>query len=117
MKNHMLKSTGFACLLLSALAAVPLSALAQTTQPSTPAPMAPSADANKVNKNVSGKVEAKSDTTLTVSGRTVSTGSSTTFSKAGASIGSGDIKVGDKVNIVTSDDGKVAVSVDVISSD
>ena len=27
MKNHMLKSTGFACLLLSALAAVPLSAL------------------------------------------------------------------------------------------
>jgi hypothetical protein len=117
MKNQLLKSTGLACLIASMLAAVPLSALAQTTQPTTPALVAPPPDTNKINKNVSGKVEAKSDTTLTVGGRTVSTGSSTTFSKAGASIGSGDVKVGDKVNIVTSDDGQVAVSVDVISSD
>ena len=70
-----------------------------------------------VGKNVSGKVDAKTDTTLTVGGRVVSIGSSTTFSKAGASIGSGDIKVGNKVNIVTSEDGQVAVSVDVISTE
>ena len=99
-------------LLASLLAALP--ALAQTTQPTTPAPAAPVV---VVGKNVSGKVDAKTDTTLTVGGRVVSIGSSTTFSKAGASIGSGDIKVGNKVNIVTSEDGQVAVSVDVISTE
>ena len=110
MKNHLLRNSGRAFILAAALLSAPVLVIAQAT----PAPAAPDA---KLSKNVSGKVEAKSDTTLTVSGRTVSTSSSTTFSKAGASIGSADIKVGDKVTIVTSDDGQVAVSVDVISSE
>lgn len=112
MKTQLFKSPGLGLLLASLLAALP--ALAQTTQPTTPAPAAPVVI---VGKNVSGKVDAKTDTTLTVGGRLVSISSSTTFSKAGASIGSGDIKVGNKVNIVTSEDGQVAVSVDVISTE
>ena len=110
MKTFLLRNSGRAFILAAALLAVPGLAIAQTN----PAPAAPEA---KLSKNVSGKVEAKSDTSLTVGGRTVSTSSATTFSKAGASIGSADIKVGDKVNIVTSDDGQVAVAVDVISSE
>jgi hypothetical protein len=112
----MFKPTVFAFLLTAALAAAPLSAPAQTTPPSAPAVVAPPPN-TKVTNNVSGKIEARSDSTLTVSGRTVSISSSTTCSKSGASIGSSDLKVGDKVNIVTSDDGQVAVSIDVISSD
>ena len=122
MKNHLLRSAGLAGLIAAVLAAAPLSVLAQAAStaapvPAAPAPAAPAVDASRVTKNVSGKVEAKTDTTLTVGGRIVSISSSTTFAKAGAAIGSGDIKVGDKVNIVTSDDGQVAVTVDVISSD
>jgi hypothetical protein len=89
--------------------------VAQTTQPATPVPAQP--DTRVASANVSGKVEAKSDTTLTVAGHTISVNSSTTFSRAGASIGSGDVKVGDKVNIVTGQGGQVAISVEVLATD
>ena len=38
------------------------------------------------------------------------------FSRVGTSIGSGDVKVGDTVNVVTTDDGQVAVSVTVTTT-
>jgi|GEM_PF-1911786 len=117
MKNHLTRSAGLAGLIAAVLATALLSLPARAAPAAAPAPAAPAVDAAKITKNVSGKVESKTDTTLTVGGRIVSISSSTTFAKAGAAIGSGDIKVGDKVNIVTSDDGQVAVTVDVISSD
>ena len=111
MKIQHLKPTLLGVFLAAAMATVPMAAMAQSASadPSAPAQVKPD---NKLTKNISGKVAAKTDTTLTVDGRTISLTSATTFSKGGASIGSGDVKVGDSVNIVTTDDGQVAVSVD-----
>jgi hypothetical protein len=111
MKIQHLKPTLLGVFLAAAMATVPVVTFAQPTpaDPSAPAPVKPD---NRLTKNISGKVAAKTDTTLTVDGRTISLTSATTFSKGGASIGSGDVKVGDSVNIVTTDDGQVAVSVD-----
>jgi len=75
-------------------------------------PSATAEDA-KAAKTFSGKVEAKSDTSLTVAGRTVKLNGSTRCSKGGAAVASGDIKVGDQVTVTTSDDGETAVAVDV----
>jgi hypothetical protein len=114
MKTHPSKISFLTVALASALA-LPFAVRAQTTQPVTPnPPVQPDA---RVSANVSGKVEAKSDTTLTVAGRIISLTSATTYSRNGASIGSGDVKVGYKVNVVTTDNGQVAVSVDVLSTD
>jgi hypothetical protein len=110
MKNQYLKPTLLGVFLAAVMATVPLAALAQSAPADPAAPPQVKPD-NKLTRNISGKVAAKSDTTLTVDGRTVSLTSATTFSKGGASIGSGDVKVGDSVNIVTTDDGQVAVSV------
>jgi cytoskeletal protein RodZ len=116
MKNNPLKPTLLGLLLASAMIALPSMALAQAASavpadPATPAQVNPD---NKLTKNISGKVSSKTETSLTVDGRTVSLSSATTFStKGGSAIGSADIRVGDNVNIVTSDDGQVAVSVDV----
>jgi hypothetical protein len=100
---------------ISLLAVLPLAARAQTTQPLTPNP--PTQPDTKITANVSGKVEARTDTTLTVAGRTIALTSATTFSRSGASIGNADVKVGYTVNVVTTDNGQVAVSVDVLSTD
>ena len=113
MKNSPLKRATLALALAFSVAAMP-ALRAQSTQPTTPNPVP--AD-TKITANVSGKVEARSDTTLTVAGRTISLTSATTFSQNGAAIGSADIKVGYKVNVVTADNGQVAVSVDVLSTD
>jgi hypothetical protein len=113
MKNNPLKPTLLGLLLASAMVALPSVALAQAApaDPATPVQVNPD---NKLTKNISGKVTSKTETSMTVDGRTVSLSSATTFStKGGSAIGSGDVKVGDNVNIVTSDDGQVAVSVDV----
>ena len=113
MKNNPLKPALLGLLLTSAIIALPSVALAQAVpaDPATPAQVKPD---NKLTKNISGKVTSKTETSLTVDGRTVSLSSATTFSsKGGAAMGSSDVKVGDNVNIVTSDDGQVAVSVDV----
>jgi hypothetical protein len=113
MKNNPLKPTLLGLLLVSSTIALPSMALAQAA-PADPAATAQVKPDNKLTKNISGKVAAKTETSLTVDGRTVSLSSATTFStKGGSAIGSADIKVGDSVNIVTSDDGQVAVSVDV----
>jgi len=107
-----LKPALLGILLALPVAALPVTSFAQTA-PSDPAPAAPD---NRVTKNVSGKVTAKSDASLMVGSRTVSLNSATTFSRGGTSIGSGDVKVGDTVNVVTTDDGQVAVSVSVTTS-
>lgn len=79
-------------------------------------PPAPSAPDSHVDRNLVGKVTAKSDTSLTVGSRTVLLNASTTFARNGTAIGSADVKVGDDVNIATTDDGQVALSVSVTSS-
>ena len=112
MKNNVLRPLT-AALLASAMAFTPIVALAQATDPAASAPTTPSVP---VTVNVTGKVTAQTSTTLTVDGRTVTLTKATTFSRAGTAIGSGDVKVGDSVNIVTSDDGQVAVSVNVTAS-
>ncbi|MDB6093558.1 MAG: hypothetical protein JWM32_1120 [Verrucomicrobia bacterium] len=116
MKNKFIKSACLGLLSAAGLMLSPTFALGQTTQPTTPTPAAPMPD-TRIGTNVSGKVEAKSTSTLTVAGRTITINSSTTFSRSGASIGSGDIKVGDKVNVVTTEGGQVATSVEVLSSE
>ena len=50
---------------------------------------------------VSGSVGSKSDKSLTVDGKTVQIGSSTSITKSGQPITAGDIKVGDKVSVST----------------
>ncbi len=96
--------------LASALVALPVSARAESPSQATPVVASPS---SKPAQTVSGKVTARSDTSLTVGDRTVSLTIATAFTKGGAKIGSGDVKAGDTVNVVTTDDGQVAVSVDV----
>jgi len=113
MKNNTLKPALLGLIIASALVAVPMVAQTTPADPSAPPQVKPD---NKLTRNISGKVSAKTDTSLTVDGRTVSLTSATTFSKGGASIGSGDVSVGDSVNIVTTDDGQVAVSVNVVAS-
>ncbi|MEO6875758.1 MAG: hypothetical protein ABI222_13150 [Opitutaceae bacterium] len=102
-------------LLLASAMALPMAGLAQSTSsdPSMPQQVKPD---NRLTRNVSGKVGSKTDNTLTVEGRTITLTSATTFSKGGTAIGSSDVRVGDMVNIVTSDDGQVAVSVNVTAS-
>jgi hypothetical protein len=114
MKTHSIKPSILGLVLASSLMAVPV-ARAQTTEPVSPPP--PAQPDIRISANVSGKVEAKSDTTLTVGGRIISVNSATTYSRNGASIGSADVKIGYKVNVVTTDNGQVAVSVDVLSTD
>lgn len=114
MKKHLLNPTLVALVAGAAFIALPLTAPGQSTEPTTPRAPAPD---TRPSTNVIGKVESISDSTLTVAGRTVAINSSTTYSRAGASIGSGDIKVGYKVNVVTTENGQVAVAVDVISTD
>jgi len=115
MKNNYPKPIFLGVILAAAMATFPVATFAQANavDPSAPALVKPD---NRLTKNLSGKVAAKTDTTLTVDGRTVSITSATTFHRSGASIGSGDVKVGDSINIVTTDDGQVAVSVDVLPS-
>ena len=105
MKMSLFRPALTGLVLTSALAALPVAVRAE----STPEATAPAKSA----KNLAGKVEAKSETSLTVDGHTVALNAATTYSRNGAAIGNADVKVGDKVNIVTSDDGQVAVSVDV----
>ncbi len=102
-------------LLLASSLSLPLVATAQSAavDPSAPVQVKPD---NRLTRNITGKVAGKTDTTLTVDGRTVTLTSATTYAKSKSQIGSGDIKVGDTVNIVTSDDGQVAVSVNVLAS-
>lgn len=115
MKNQTLKPALLALAIGAAFAAAPVVALAQSasTDPATSAPVRPD---NRLTTNISGHVTAKTDNTVTVDNRTVSTTGATTYSKSGASIGSGDVKVGDTVNIVTTENGQVAVSVNVLVS-
>ena len=108
MKTHLVRNSSLGLILASLLVSPPLLAQAQATAKSSPAIQ--QADI-KPSTNVSGKVEARSDSSLTVSGHTISLKSSTTYSRDGAAISSADIKVGDMVNIVTTNDGQVAVSV------
>lgn len=117
MNKNTLKPGWLGLIIASALAALPMISLAQPTpnDPSVVVPPAMKPD-NRLTTNISGKVTAKTDNTLTVDNRTVTLTGATTFSKSGASIGSGDVKIGDTVNIVTTDDGQVAVSVNVLVS-
>ena len=108
MKTQIVRNASLGLILTSLLMAPAL--LAQTPVVAKPSPATEQADI-KPSTNVSGKVEARSDSSLTVAGHTISLKSSTTYSRAGASISGTDIKVGDMVNIVTSNDGQVAVSV------
>ena len=113
MKNHPLKPALLGVLLASACVTVSLPAQSTPADPAMPVQVKPD---NRLTKNISGKLAAKTDTTLTVDGRTVTITSATTYAKGNASIGSGDLKLGDTINIVTSDDGQVAVSVNVLAS-
>jgi hypothetical protein len=113
MKHHPLKPALWGLLLASALTAVSVSAQSAAVDPAAPVQVKPD---NRLTKNISGKLAAKTATTMTVDGRTVTITSATTYAKGSALIGSGDVKVGDTINIVTSDDGQVAVSVNVLAS-
>jgi len=115
MKTNHLKPALCGLLLASALA-FPLVASAQTSATVDPAAAAQLKPDNRMTRNITGKVAVKTDTTLTVDGRTVTLTSATTYAKNKAQIGSGDVKVGDTINIVTSDDGQVAVSVNVLAT-
>ena len=115
MKINYPKPIFLGVILAATMATFPMVTFAQPTPADPSAPPLVKPD-NRLTKNLSGKVAAKTDTTLTVDGRTVSITSATTFHRSGASIGSGDVKVGDSINIVTTDDGQVAVSVDVLPS-
>ncbi len=114
MKTNPLKPALLGLVSLFALTAGSL--LAQSTTPVDPSAPPQVKPDNRLTRNISGKVAAKTDNSLTVDGRTVTTTSATTNSKNGTSIGSADEKVGDMVNIVTTDDGQVAVSVNVTVS-
>src|ERR1041385_9076971 len=85
------------------LVALPMAVRAQSSTPATPTDPGVTAPSSRIAQNVSGKVTAKSDTSITVGDRTVSINSATTYTRNGASIGSGDVKAGDMVNIVTTD--------------
>lgn len=113
MKSKSLHPALLGLAMTSALVALPLSARAESPAPATPAVASPS---NKPAQTLSGKVTAKSDTSLTIGDRTVSLTIATAFTKGGAKIGRGDVKAGDTVNVVTTDDGQVAVSVEVTTS-
>ena len=113
MKNRSLKPALLGLLLASAFTSVSLLAQSAPVDPTAPVQVKPD---NRLTKNISGKLAAKTDTTLTVDGRTVTITSATTYAKGNASMGSSDLKVGDTINIVTSDDGQVAVSVNVLAS-
>jgi hypothetical protein len=113
MKTHLLQRVLLGLLLASAVAVVSVSAQSAPVDPTAPVQVKPD---NRLTRNISGKVAAKTASTLTVDGRTVTISSATTYARGNASIGSGDVKVGDTINIVTSDDGQVAVSVNVLAS-
>jgi hypothetical protein len=115
MKTNLLKPAVLGLVLASALAGFTLRGQSSSTTPDPSAPPQVKPD-NRLTRNISGKVAAKTDNSLTVDGRTVTLTSATTYSKGGTSIGSGDVNVGDTVNIVTTDDGQVAVSVNVTAS-
>jgi len=110
MKNAKFTPTMLGLLLGTALAAAPLIARASSAPGEVPAV---SADEAKAAKTFSGKVEAKSDTSLTVGGHTVKLTSATRFTKAGAPAACEDAKLGVQVNVTTSDDGETATAVDI----
>jgi hypothetical protein len=114
MKTNSLKPALLGLVGLFALTSVSL--LAQSTTPVDPSAPPQVKPDNRLTKNISGKLSAKTENSLTVDGRTVTTSGATTYSKNGTSIGSGDVNVGDTLNIVTTDDGQVAVSVNVTVS-
>ena len=69
---------------------------------------------------IHGKVTAKSDASLTVDGRVVTTSSGTSVMKEGKPITIGDVQVGDKVRVAASKgtDGSLqAVSVEVMTKE
>lgn len=113
MKNHHVKPALFAILLGLGLTTGSLLAQSAAVDPAAPAQIKPD---NRLTNNITGQVAAKTGTTLTVDGRTVTLTSATTYAKSKSQIGSGDVKVGDTVNIVTTDDGQVAVSVNVLAT-
>ena len=115
MKTNLVRPVVLGLVIASALAclAVRGQSASPTPDPSAPPQVKPD---NRLTRNISGKVAAKTDKSLTVDGRTVTLTSATTYSKGDTAIGSGDVNVGDTVNIVTTDDGQVAVSVNVTVS-
>lgn len=108
MKTNSLRNSTLGLIVASTALAFPWVMQAQSVPGPAPIPAQPA-----VPTNVSGRVDARTAHSLTIGGRTISITSATTFSKANAMIGSADVKVGDKVNVVTSNDSQVAVSVSV----
>lgn len=115
MKNHTRKPLLVGFLIASALATLPMVALAQApaANPYTPAVAKPD---STVSTRLSGKVAALSDTSLTVDSRTVALTIATNYTKGGTAIGRDGVKVGDIVSVITTDDGQVAVTVSVTPS-
>ena len=109
MKTNSTRNSVLGLIVASTALALPWVMQAQSAPAPAPTPAQPAAPTT----NVSGKVEARTAHSLTIGGRTISLTSATTCSKANAMIGSADVKVGDKVNVVTPNDGQVAVSVSV----
>lgn len=105
MKNAQLKRL----FLAATLAALPVavvaasSSTAEATEAKSPAV-------------VRGKVEAKSDSTLTVGGHALKLTGTTVFTRAGAPVTRDDVKVGDEVAVTTAEDGETATTVEIVTA-
>lgn len=109
MKAPKITSSLLGLLLGASLLAAPLTACAR--QPENPA--ASAGDDAKAAKTVTGKVDAKSDTSISVGGRELKLTAATAYTKGGAPASGADVKVGDRVTVTVGDDGFTAVAVDV----
>ncbi|HNC24521.1 MAG TPA: DUF5666 domain-containing protein [Opitutaceae bacterium] len=109
MKAPKITSSLLGLLLGASVLAAPLAACAR--QPENPVPSA--SEDTKAAKTVTGKVDAKSDSSLSVGGRELKLTATTTYTKSGAPASSADVKVGDRVTVTVADDGVTALAVDV----
>ncbi len=104
MKNAQLKRL----FLAATLAALPVAVIAAGSSSSAEATEAKSPAV------VRGKVEAKSDSSLTVGGPTLKLTGTTAFTRAGAPVTREDVKVGDEVAVTTAEDGETATTVEIM---
>ncbi|MBS0664423.1 MAG: hypothetical protein JSR48_14250 [Verrucomicrobia bacterium] len=109
MKTPKITPSLLGLLLGAGLAVAPLTACARHPE----ATVASATGEAKAAKVVSGKVDAKSDTAISVDGRDLKLTASTTYTKGGAPATGADVKVGDHVTVTVGDDGATALTVNI----
>ena len=109
MRNHITAAVRSFIIASALVAPLALSAAPQEKPSSTPTAVA---DA----RTVTGKITAKSDTSLSIGDTKISLTTTTNFTKGGAAIKLEDINVGDQVRVTTSaGDPLQAVAVEVVT--